>query len=105
MIIAPPPDALGSTEWIGLRRIAELPLELVAYLLMLPDLCEAYRRIQSGKRHARMDPEDFLDLLVEVPESGEVNRVQRELSDGRGRILGLREQAVTERERMDALFG
>ena len=42
VLVDPPAGALGTTEWIGLCRTTDLPLEFVAYLLMLPDLCEAY---------------------------------------------------------------
>ena len=46
VILDPPADAVGSPEWIGLKLKAEIPKRLVAYLLMLPDMCEAYRRLQ-----------------------------------------------------------
>ena len=105
ILIKPPADALGSTEWIGLRRTADLPLELVAYLLMLPDLCEAYRRLQSGKRHARFDPDEFLDLRVQLPGAKDIAQVQEQVRDGRARIIALRKEALTERRTMDSLFG
>ncbi len=66
VLINPPEDAIGSTEWIGLCPREGLPVEFVAHLLMLPGLCEAYRRLQSGKRHARFDPTELLDLLAEA---------------------------------------
>lgn len=49
------------------RKASDIPPLVVAYLLMLPDLCEADRRLQSGKRHARFDPDEMLDLRVELP--------------------------------------
>lgn len=33
---------------------------------MLPELLEAYRRLQSGKRHARLDIDEMLELRVDV---------------------------------------
>lgn len=105
VLINPPQDALGSTEWVGLRRIADLPLELVAYLLMLPDFCEAYRRLQSGKRHARFDPDEFLDLRVQLPDNQDIGAIQAKVSEGRKRIVALREQVRSERRTMDSLFG
>ena len=104
ILIEPPANALGSTEWIGLDCTADLPLEVIAYLLMLPELCEAYRRLQSGKRHARFDPNDFLDLRVELPEGREIERIQQELRKSRAHIVELRETEIAEREAMDALF-
>jgi type I restriction enzyme M protein len=70
------PDAgwLGSTEWVGLSVTTDIPLIVVAYLLMAPSLCEAYRRLQSGKRHARFDPREFLNLKVQLPSMGARHR-------------------------------
>ena len=104
VLIRPPVNALGSTEWIGLNCTTDLPLELVAYLLMLPDLCEAYRRLQSGKRHARFDPHEFLDLRVQLPDPMDIARIQREVSKGQRRIVDLRRAGIAERESIDALF-
>ena len=104
VLIAPPGNALGSTEWIGLSRTTDLPLEFVAYLLMLPDLCEAYRRLQSGKRHARFDPSEFLDLRVQLPNTKAIARIQRQVSKGRAQIVALRTAEVAERTTIDSLF-
>ena len=104
VLIEPPADALGTTEWIGLRRATGLPLELVAHLLMLPDLCEAYRRLQSGKRHARFDPDEFLDLRVQLSDPKDIARIQRQVSDGRTHIVALRKAAPAERKTIDSLF-
>lgn len=104
VLLRPPSDALGSTEWIGLRRTADLPLEFVAYLLMLPQLCEAYRRLQSGKRHARFDPKEVLDLRVELPDPKHISRIQELVREGRANIIAYREAAATQRRIMDTLF-
>ena len=72
---------------------------------MLPDLCEAYRRLQSGKRHARFDPDEFLDLRVQLPGAKDIAQVQEQVRDGRARIIALRKEALTERRTMDSLFG
>lgn len=66
LIICPDAADIGSTEWVGLRRKTNVPVHVLAYTLMLPDVCEAYRRLQAGKRHARLDPREMLDLRVEV---------------------------------------
>ena len=104
ILLYSPKDAIGSTEWVGLSTTTELPLEFVAHLLMLPDLCEAYRRLQSGKRHARFDPEEFLDLTVELPPSSEIARIQKQVKSGRLEIVRLRSDTATVRSRIDALF-
>lgn len=74
VLINPPQDALGSTEWIGLvRKDKSIPTLVLGYMLMLPELCEGYRRLQSGKRHARMDPEEVLDLRVKPIPNARIN--------------------------------
>ena len=81
-----------------------LPLEFVAHVLMLPDLCQAYRRLQSGKRHARFDAKEFLDLLVQLPPPNEIARIQRKVVSGRLDIVRLRSEAATVRSMIDDLF-
>ena len=104
VLIDPPDDAIGSTEWIGLQTETGLPLEFVAHLLMLPDLCQAYRRLQSGKRHARFDPKEFLDLLVELPPSSQIVQIQEYVKSGRVDIVRLKSEASAVRSMIDALF-
>ncbi len=65
VIINPPQNAIGSTEWIGLT-CKQFDPTLIGYLLMLPEMCDAYRMLQSGKRHARLDPKEMLELKVEI---------------------------------------
>ena len=72
---------------------------------MLPDLCEAYRRLQSGKRQTRFDPNESLDLPVQLPAAKDIARIQKRVSDGREHIVSLREAALAERRTMDSLFG
>ena len=104
VLIGPPADALGSTEWIGLKCKTGFPLEYVAHLLMLPDLCEAYRRLQSGKRHARFDPSEFLDLRVEVPTEQVIAEIQEQIANQRRSIAQHRDQERIERARIDELY-
>ena len=104
VLINPPQDAIGSPEWIGLRRITDLPLELVAHILMLPALCDGYKRLQSGKRHARFLPQEFLDLRVQLPDAKDIPRVQQEIVEGRQRLIALRGEVIAQREAIDSLF-
>lgn len=66
VIISPPQEAVGTTEWIGLRVKEPYKKNAVGFLLMHPKLCECYRMLQSGKRHARLDPEELLQLSVRI---------------------------------------
>lgn len=106
VLIEPPANALGSTEWVGLkRRDSEIPLLVLAYLLMLPDMREAYRRLQAGKRHARLNPQEFLSLKVEIPEGSAMSALEAELSNRRDSILSLRQQETDVRLSINELFG
>jgi len=87
-----------------MRRRTTTPLLVVTYLLMLPELCEAYRRLQSGKRHARLDPDEMLDLLVELPPKATLTTLAKELETRRGEILHYRREALAVRAAIDDLF-
>lgn len=104
ILIRPPADAVGSTEWIGLRCKTSLPLEYIAHLLMLPELCEAYRCLQSGKRHARFDATEFLDLRVRIPGHSVIERIQEQIERRRMLIVNLRDQERLERASIDRLY-
>ena len=104
VLLHPPDDALGSTEWVGFKKVSELPLDVVAYLLMLPELCEAYRRLQSGKRHARLDPKELLDLKVELPSLERSASIHAALGEARNQIVDLRLQEKAARASIDELF-
>jgi type I restriction enzyme M protein len=105
IMIDPPADAIGSPEWIGLRLTTAIPKNLAAYMLMLPDLCEAYRRLQSGKRHARFDPAEFLQLKVELPLESSFMELDAEVTDRRTQMMKLRQQIREARKQVDELFG
>lgn len=104
VIIEPPEDALGSTEWVGMRRKSDVPLVVLGYLLMLPGLLEAYRRLQSGKRHARLDPKELLCLRVEMPEASRWPILAGEVNRRRNEILEMRQREVEVRQVIDRLF-
>lgn len=80
------------------------PLLVVAYLMLLPEMCEAYRRLQSGKRHARLSPAEMLDLLIEVPSGQALARLATTLAGKRQQISDLREATETVRSDIDQAF-
>ena len=105
IIIEPDSEWIGSTEWVGLKRQSEdVPLLLIAYLLMLPELCEAYRRLQSGKRHARLDPQEMLDLAVTLLSAEQLTPTLMEIERQRNQISSFRAKAVASRSRIDSAF-
>jgi type I restriction enzyme M protein len=104
IIIHPDPDNIGSTEWVGLQVTTNLPHSVAAYLLMLPEMCEAYRRLQSGKRHARFDPKELLDLKVEMPDVSILPELEIAILDKRNSIIHNRRKEGEIRSSIDALF-
>jgi type I restriction enzyme M protein len=103
-VFEPPAGSLGSTEWVGLKRRTSFPLPVLMHLLLLRDMCEAYRRLQSGKRHARFDPREFLALKVELPPAGQLPALGRSIEKRRSQIADARKRARTIRESIDALL-
>lgn len=105
LIVSPPADALGSTEWVGLERTVDTPLLVIAYVLLLPELREAYRRLQAGKRHARLAPEELLDLRVAIPQGKAAAELEEVLRAKRSEILALRQAEQRVRGDIDAAVG
>jgi type I restriction enzyme M protein len=103
LIIEPPQSALGSTEWIGLKRKGQDSLIVLAYLMLLPEMREAYRRLQSGKRHARLTPAELLDLKVAFRRSDAAS-IESVLTAKRNSILARRSEALGVRQEIDAAF-
>ena len=60
-VVNPDPKAIGTTEWVGFR-CKEVNPRVIGYLLALPEMGEAMRMLQSGKRHARLNPKELLEL-------------------------------------------
>ena len=104
IMILPPADAIGSTEWVGLKIKSGIPAPVLGYFLMRPEMCEAYRRLQSGKRHARFDPKEFLTLRAEFPESGAAEELLDGIVARRKSIVELRRQELKVRREIDSLF-
>ena len=103
-IISPNPDDLGSTEWVGLKVTNNMPPVVAAYLLMLPTVCEAYRRLQSGKRHARFDPVEFLQLRLQLPSPDYYQSLKSAIEQQRFDIIKGRQLEQTLRSAIDTLF-
>lgn len=106
VLISPDEEQIGSTEWVGLSRKTEIqiPIEILAYLLMLPDMCEAYRCLQSGKRHARFDPTEFLSVRLQLPPECDWDQLTKKILDKRSEIRELREKEKIIRLEIDSLL-
>lgn len=66
--------------------------------MMLPEMCEAYRMLQSGKRHARLDPEELLELKVNIVLNDEK---KKSLEDKRKEINSTLQKVTMLRNEMD----
>ena len=91
-------NAIGSTEWIGIKCLDKYDPLLIGYLLMLPEMCDAYRRLQSGKRHARLDPKELLELRLVV--NLDMEKL-KEVSIIRGQIILTKRQLKKLRKDVD----
>jgi len=71
---------------------------------MMPELCEAYRQLQAGKRHARFETREFLDIRVQLPDEARVAEMEDRITAERGRILEIRRREAEIRASIDGLF-
>ena len=101
-VINPPKAGTDTTEWVGLKCIDSTASKQLGYFLVLPQMLEAYRRLQSGKRHARFDIDEVLELKVDIDPLA----ISREtLVDIEGKLLELAETQNRLRESIDSLYG
>ncbi len=101
IIIRPDQSAIGSTEWVGLKCAEGSDPLSVGYMLMLPQLREAYHCLKSGKRQARLDIKEMLELEVDVnPKTADAGNIESVLK----RINTLERQIEEARISIDDLF-
>ena len=60
---------------------------------------------ESGKRHARFDPKEFLHLKVVVPAEPEWEDMDKEIEKHRQEIINMRCEEQKTRKKIDGLFG
>lgn len=104
IIISPPQDAIGTTEWVGLKVKEPYKSNAVGFLLMHPKLCESYRMLQSGKRHARLNPEELIQLTVKIDPKLFTDALDEKIDTGEKNIKELYDRIYTLRCSIDSLF-
>lgn len=101
----PDEDWVGSTEWLPYVLTEDAAdTDYVRYLLLLPEMLDAYRCLQSGKRHARFNESDFLDLLVPAADEEEQEQIAETARENEALIGQLRAQIEDARGAIDKAF-
>lgn len=104
IIISPPQDAIGTTEWVGLKVEEPYKSNAVGFLLMHPKLCESYRMLQSGKRHARLDPEEMIQLTVKIDPNLFTDSLDKKIEINEKKIKELQNKINSLRCSIDTVF-
>jgi type I restriction-modification system DNA methylase subunit len=104
VMLKPDAKAIGSTEWVGFRILGDIPPLVLSYFLMQRELSDAYRRLQSGKRHARMDPEEMLELRVTLPDASQWPELLAAIASRRADIERLRTEIAATRLSIDEIL-
>lgn len=60
------PDLIGSSELVGLKLEDGISFLKINLFLSLPEFREAFRMLQTGKRHPRLKLDDLLELETNV---------------------------------------
>lgn len=99
-IINPEQEAIGTTEWVGLKCKKSNP-RVVGYLLSLPQMREAMRMLQSGKRHARMDAKELLQLKINI----DLTKIlEQDIQKYEEEINSLKNTVMEKRKKIDDLY-
>lgn len=99
-IINPEEEAIGTTEWVGLKCKKSSP-RVVGYLLSLPQMREAMRMLQSGKRHARMDAKELLQLEINIDLA---KILEQDIQKYEEEINSLKNTVMEKRKKIDDLY-
>lgn len=99
-IINPEEEAIGTTEWVGLKCKKSSP-RVVGYLLSLPQMREAMRMLQSGKRHARMDAKELLQLKINIDLA---KILEQDIQKYEEEINSLKNTVMEKRKKIDDLY-
>ena len=99
-IINPEEEAIGTTEWVGLKCKKSSP-RVVGYLLSLPQMREAMRMLQSGKRHARMDAKELLQLKINIDLA---KILEQDIQKYEEEINSLKNIVMEKRKKIDDLY-
>lgn len=99
-IINPEQEAIGTTEWVGLKCKKSSP-RVVGYLLSLSQMREAMRMLQSGKRHARMDAKELLQLKINI----DLTKIlEQDIQKYEEEINSLKNTVMEKRKKIDDLY-
>lgn len=99
-IINPEEEAIGTTEWVGLKCKKSSP-RVVGYLLSLSQMREAMRMLQSGKRHARMDAKELLQLKINIDLA---KILEQDIQKYEEEINSLKNTVMEKRKKIDDLY-
>ena len=89
LINDPSQNTLGTSEWIPFKLRPQRTNKLfIKYLLLTPSLLDAYWKLRSGKRHARIREWDLVRISLRIPDIETQNKIA-------GKIKPVEEEMVT----------
>ena len=100
----PEENWIGSTEWMLYNVADGVEVNYVRFLLIMSEMLEAYRCLQSGKRHARLSEDDLLELRVPRLNQEEIKHLAQMAKQKQETVLRLREEERQARESMHGEF-
>ncbi len=104
IIIEPLQKAIGSTEWVGFEIKTPYKPNVIGFLLMHQKLCSAYRMLQSGKRHARLNPEELEEIKIRINRDDLNDDLASKINDKEQCISDLEKNVIKVRQSIDKLF-
>ena len=104
VVIEPNQNAIGSTEWVGYLVKTPYKPNVIGFLLMHNRLCKAYRMLQSGKRHARLNPEELEEIKIRINKDSLNDDLSSLIKEKEFNVLSLETQIAEIRKGIDNLF-
>lgn len=105
LINNPEDEWIGTPEWLTFKKSDEVHhIDYLRFLLLTPEMLEAYRCLQSGKRHARMSEADLLSLKIFKKNESEQSEIASKCTKTMEDILMKRSEITALRKNIDTFI-
>lgn len=101
-----PSDLIGSSEFIPYKLKDSANSYFYLYLLLMPQMKNAYRCLETGKTpsHKRVNPAEFLKIKVPAIDSDVISKSNKEIEELLKQIQALKAKLISNQDIVDEVF-